>query len=72
MWVYRSPIGKLYIKKMPDGQYGLYFNGDLCMASKDINAITNNVYVQSSGCTEWDCYDGNIDIPSHISEWEKV
>ncbi len=75
MWIYRSPIGKLIIEKLPDGQYGLFYNDQLYMASEDINAIANNVYLQASGCTDWDLYpidDDDTTIPEHIEQWEKV
>lgn len=72
MWVYHSPIGDLFIKKLSDNRYGLFYDNTVWMASSDIDAIVNNVYVQSSGCFEWDSYSGNADIPSHISEWEKI
>lgn len=72
MWIYNSPIGKLIIKQLPNGQYGLFFNNQLYMASKDINAIANNVYLQASGCTDWDSYSGNADVPDNIDEWEEI
>ena len=71
MWIYHSPIGKLIIKELTNGQYGLFFKNQCYMASNDIDAIANNVYLQASGCTEWDLYQCNVDIPDNISEWEK-
>lgn len=29
MWLYRSPIGNIYIKKLPDGRYGMLYNGTI-------------------------------------------
>ena len=72
MWIYHSPIGELIIDELPDGKFGLFFNNQCYMACDDINAIANNVYLQASGCNEWDSYSGDEIIPDNIKEWVRV
>lgn len=36
-------------------------------------AEADNVFMQCTGCSDWDMYDGPcIDIPNDLSEWEKI
>lgn len=36
-------------------------------------AEADNVYMQATGCTNWDMYDTTNDIvPTDLSEWERI
>lgn len=73
MWVYHSPIGKLYIKRLDDGQYGLIYKGTVWESSDTPEAEADNVYCHCTGCTAWDALDGKIDdVPTDLLEWEQI
>lgn len=73
MWKYESPIGPLYIKKLPNGRFGLLYNETIWESSHSPQAEADNVYLHSTGCPEWDLLAGSIhDVPSDLSEWEAV
>lgn len=73
MWLYRSPIGNFYIKQLSDGRYGLVHNGTVWESSHTPEAEADNVYMQCTGCSQWDCLKIScFDIPTDLSEWEKI
>lgn len=73
MWVYRSPIGNLYIKRLNNGSYGLEYDGTVWESSPSPQIEADNVYTHVTGCYEWDKLDGRVmDVPSDLSEWEEL
>ncbi len=73
MWLYQSPIGNIYIQKLPDGRYGMLYDGTIWETSHSPQAEADNIYHQCTNCSEWDEYDtSNIIIPSDLSEWEII
>lgn len=73
MWLYRSPIGDIYIKKLPDGRYGMVYNNTVWESCDNPIAEADNVYLQVTGCPDWDLFDAsNADVPSDLSEWEQI
>lgn len=73
MWKYESPIGTLYIKPLKDGRYGLLYNGTIWESCHTPQAEADNVFMQVTGCSEWDSYDASNDnVPSDLSQWEVV
>lgn len=73
MWLYRSPIGNIYIKKLSNGLYGMIYNNTVWEACDTPIAEADNVYMHSTGCSDWDCFDTtNVDVPRDLSEWEKI
>ncbi len=73
MWLYRSPIGNIYIKKLPDGRYGMLYNGTIWESCDTPIAEADNVYMQVTGCSDWDLFDAsNIDVPCDLYEWEQI
>ena len=50
MWRYKSPIGTLYIKRLPDGLYGLVYNGTVWESCNTPQSEADNVLMQ---CTGW-------------------
>lgn len=73
MWKYESPIGPLYIKKLPNGRFGLLYNETLWESSHSPQAEADNVYHHITGCSEWDLLAGRIpDAPTDLSEWEVI
>ncbi|WFR55387.1 hypothetical protein QA584_17450 [Anaerocolumna sp. AGMB13025] len=73
MWLYKSPIGNIYIKRLTDGRYGMLFNGVVWESCNTPEAEADNVYMQVTGCFDWDDYDtSNIDVPSDLSYWIKI
>lgn len=73
MWIYRSPIGVLYIKQMPNGKYGLCYDSDCYGFYENPVQAADDVYTHVTGCYEWDILDGKVpDEPTDLGEWEKV
>ena len=73
MWLYRSPIGNIYIKKLPDGRYGMLYNGTIWESCDTPIAEADNVYMQVTGRSDWDLFDAsNIDVPCDLYEWEQI
>ena len=72
MWKYNSPIGPIYIQYIPnERQYGMFFKG-ICWESCDSpEAEASNVFMQCTGCPEWDVFDAsNTIVPNDLSQWE--
>lgn len=73
MWLYRSPIGNLYICQQANGSYGLVYNNTVWECCSTPQAEADNVYCHVTGCYDWDRLDGTVsDVPHDLSEWEKV
>lgn len=73
MWVYRSPIGPLYIKRLENGRYGLIYNGTVWESCHSPQAEADNVYMHVTGCYAWDRLDGELlDEPCDLSEWDYI
>ena len=73
MWLYESPIGKIYIKRLSDGSYGMEYNGTVWEACDTPMAEADNVYMQCTGCSDWDSLDtSGITVPCDLSKWEKI
>lgn len=72
MWLYRSPIGNIYIKKLSNGRYGMIYNNTVWESCHSPQSEADNVYMQCTGCPDWDMYDtSNIDVPTDLSGWEQ-
>lgn len=70
MWVYHSPIGDLFIKRLVDGSYGFEYDGVVWESSPSPETEADNVYLHITGCADWDLLDGQIkDVPTGLSEW---
>ena len=73
MWVYRSPIGNIYIKRLPDGRYGMVYAGIVWESCDSPQAEADNVFMQATGCAAWDMHDSSNDVlPNDLSEWERI
>lgn len=73
MWVYKSPIGRIYIKQLPDGRFGMVYEETVWESCSTPQDQADNVYMQVTGCAKWDMYDAtNVLVPSDLSEWERV
>ncbi len=73
MWRYKSPIGNIYIKRLSDGSYGMEHNGTVWEACDTPETEADNVYMQCTGCSDWDSLDTRkINVPRDLSEWEKI
>ena len=73
IWYYKSPIGNIYIKRLPDGRYGMIYNKTVWESCDSPQAEADNVYMQCTGCSDWDMYDtSNIIVPTDLSEWKKI
>lgn len=73
MWLYRSPIGNMFIKRLGDGRYGFIYNGTVWESCDSPQAEADNVYMHVTGCYEWDRLDGELDDePTDLSEWEHI
>lgn len=72
MWVYRSAIGNIYIKRLPNGLYGMIHNGIVWEACETPQIEADNVYMKATGCAVWDMHDSSNEfVPMDLSEWEK-
>lgn len=73
MWLYRSPIGNIYIKELPDGRFGMVYNDIIWESCDNPIAEATNVYLQVTGCSDWDLFDtSNVQVPCDLSMWEKI
>lgn len=70
MWVYRSPIGPIYILKS-GGRFVISYNGDYYGGYQSVVAAADDVYTFSTGCSEWDLLCGTVEPPTDIHEWIK-
>lgn len=71
MWKYESPIGPLYIQKLPNGRYGFIYDGTVWESCHTPQAEVDNIVMQCTGCNDWDLLDiSEISIPSDLLEWE--
>lgn len=73
MWKYESPIGNIYIQKLPDGLFGMVFNNVVWEACDTAQTEADNIFMQCTGCSQWDmCDTSHAMVPHDLSEWEKV
>ena len=73
MWLYRSPIGNIYIKQLSDGSYGMVYNNVVWEACPTPQIEADNIYMQCTGCDDWDTYDAsNTIVPAALSKWELI
>lgn len=73
MWRYVSPIGPLFIQKLSNGRYGLFYNDTIWESCHSLEAEAGNVYMHCTGCSKWDVLDGQVpDVPMDLSEWEVI
>lgn len=70
MWVYHSAIGDLIIKRLPNGQYGLEFDGIIWESCHSPQAEADNVYCHVTGCSDWD--ESDECGPCDLSEWKRL
>lgn len=73
MWLYKSPIGNIYIKRLSDGRYGMVFDGEVWESCDTPQEEASNVYMQCTNCAQWDMHDTtNCVVPTDLSEWENL
>lgn len=73
MWLYNSPIGPIYIKRLQDGNYGMIYDNVIWEACDTPQIAADNVYMQVTGCDTWDDYDSSdIEVPTSLHEWNKI
>lgn len=73
MWLYKSPIGNIYIKRLRDGRYGIVFDGEVWESCPTPQAAADDVFTQSTGCSDWDLHDtAGCIVPTNLSEWEHI
>lgn len=73
MWRYRSPIGDIFIKRLQDGRYGMIYDDTVWESCDTPEAEADNVYMQCTGCSDWDMFDtSGIIVPVDLSYWERV
>lgn len=73
MWVYRSPIGNLYIQRQPDSSYGLLYRGTVWESCSTPEAEADNVRAHCTGCDAWDQLgEQDCETPFDLSDWELV
>lgn len=70
MWVYRSPIGPIYILQS-GGRFVISHDGEKYGSYHSAVAAADDVYTFSTGCSEWDLLCGTVEPPTSIYEWEK-
>lgn len=73
MWLYKSSIGNIYIKRDSSGKFGMFYNGVEWEACDTPQAEADNVYMKATGCAAWDMHDSkNEFVPRDLSEWKKL
>lgn len=66
MWSYDSSAGKLYIVPLPDGTYGIKFDGIIWEACPTPQAEAANVFARATGCPAIDALQ---QVPTDLSGW---
>ena len=71
MWKYRSPIGTIYIVYLPElRRYGTVYDGTVRETCDKPEANADNVYMQCTGCYDWDSLDiSRLSVPTGLSDW---
>jgi len=71
-YIYKSQVGKMVIGVDRNvNRFALIIN-DTCYGHyNSAIAAADDVYMHVTGCYEWDLLDGEVDPPTHISEWER-
>lgn len=71
MWIYRSPIGLLWIVRLSDGIcYFMFGNDDTAWTGHaDPKVVADDVFCHATGCPQWD--NSSISGPNDLSEWER-
>ena len=73
MWRYKSPIGNIYIKRLPNGRYGMEYDNVIWESCDTPQAEADNVYMQCTGCSQWDLFrTKGINVPRSLDDWEKI
>lgn len=73
MWLYKSPIGNIFIKQLPDGRFGMICDGTVWESCTTPQEEADNVYMQCTGCSTWDTYKNeNMIVPTDLSEWDRI
>ena len=73
MWLYRSPIGPIFIVRLSNGRYGMMYNNTVWESCSTPQEEADNVYMQVTGCYKWDCFNAPMyDVPYDLSEWEFI
>lgn len=71
MWVYHSPIGPIYIKRI-DGSFGILIDDDCYGGYHSAVSAADDVYTFSTGCPDWDMLIDQVpDCPTDLYEWER-
>jgi hypothetical protein len=74
-YVYKSPIGKFYIRYNPSlEKWDLGMNDEVFGFYITTIAAADDVYCQATGCYQWDILDisNNPNVPTDIYEWERI
>jgi hypothetical protein len=72
MWYYDSPVGRISIIPLENGQYGTKHNGVVWEQADNPQALADNVFCQCTACDEWDDCELPDNAPSSLSEWRRV
>lgn len=73
MWLYRSPIGPIYIVPLANRRYGMLYNNTVWESCSSPAQEADNVYMQVTGCPDWDSLNTTfVDVPHDLSEWERI
>ncbi len=74
MWLYKSPIGNIFIKYIPsEYAYGTIYNGVVWECCDHPQANADNIYCQVTGCYDWDTFELHGEfVPNDLSEWIKI
>ena len=70
MWYFDSSVGRLYIERTPDGDFGFRFGNDpvIWEACPTPKIEAQNIAAHVTGCTKWD--NSKATSPSDLSEWK--
>ncbi|MBS6063653.1 MAG: hypothetical protein KH972_07280 [Peptostreptococcaceae bacterium] len=71
MWCYKSPIGLMRIYLNQGGQYSLEINNIVYGEYNSAVAAADDVFIFSTGCSNWDLLVGRVNPPTDIYAWGK-
>ena len=71
-YIFRSPVGILWIRERVDGRFEIGVDGDEPEGSYDSpREAAEEFRLQSTGIPEWDRLRG-FTVPTSLTDWERI
>lgn len=70
VYFWKSPVGTFWIRQRPDGRWNLGIGDDVFGSYAKPEQAADDVYMNVTGCSEWDIRPPDTNTPTDLSEWE--